>query len=240
MTLTVAQVIDEARDHHAALSETNAPSKLLLRELRRGLRELFTQIAPRVPEFVALSVSVDVATIDFTTGAAVDLGTLIPDGWLDLTQVSFTWTTAPSPGASRPVVAKLVPFQQRGRSPGLPAVTFRDNVLYILGPESVYAPRFGTMEIQYTPNPEAVTLSGDIPALPDDVIDCLGLRLAAFGVSRLRGNPSFDIDQEAVDSMRAESKEATRAFLRRVYRLSQRQDHRMRDVNADPGGPWVP
>lgn len=238
MTLAVADVIDEARDHSALLSETNAPSKLLLRELSRGIRDLFTQIAPRVPEFVALNVSIEMADIDFSTGAAVDLATQIPDGWLDLTQIGFTAATAPVPGATIPTPATIVPWMQRNRPARFPAVTFRNDVLYIIGTAAQYG-RYGTMQIQYTPNPDALTLGGDVP-LPADAKDCLGIRLAAFGLGRLQGNPNFDVDKETVAEKKAEAKESRRLFLQRVFRLSQKQDHRMKDVNADPGGPWIP
>lgn len=239
MALTAGDCIDQGRDEHPSLSETNAPSVLLLRQLSREVRSLTMAIAPRMPEFLAQRLEVNVADIDFADEATIDLTGYIPGGWLDIPQLYFTWATAPSPGASRPVKATFTPWQQRMSPRRLPAYTFLSNVIYILGPQQAYT-GFGVAVIAYVPLPTDFTDEADAVPLPDDAREPLAKALAAFALRRLVGNPQFDVNAEAALVQAEIAAASKKEFLNRVWRLTQRQDGRMRDVNLDPGGPWLP
>src|SRR5690349_21005501 len=239
MTLTAGDCIDQGRDEHPSLSETNAPSVLLLRQLSREVRSLTTAIAPRMPEFLAQRLEVAIGDIDFASEATIDLGDLIPDGWLDIPQLYFTWAVAPSPGASRPVKAQFVPWQQRMSPRRLPAYTFLNNVIYILGPQQAYT-GFGFAIVAYVPLPTDFTDEADTVPLPDDARECLAQALAAFALRRLVGNPQFEVNAEAALTQAEVAAASKKAFLNRIWRITQRQDGRMRDSNLDPGGPWIP
>lgn len=237
MALLVDEILDEARDQHSALSESNAPTELLLRELTRRVREIYTKLAPRMPEFLLETAEVDMSTVDFSTGAAIDLGTLIPGGWLDLPQIGFTWQNQPVPGAGQPVKSTWRPWQQRQMAGKLPAHSFEKNVLHLIGSAQAYA-QFGLCLVSYIPIVAPLEEGGTLD-LPDDAKDFLSLRVAAFGMRRLVGNPQFDVDKEQADDAAARGVDGQKDFQTRVFRLTQRQDGRMRDVNPDPGGPWM-
>ena len=163
--------------------------------------------------------------------AGLNLATLLPNGWKDITQGEF-WMT----GGARPVVATFQPWEQRSLPSRKPAFTLRDDALYFLGCQADYN-RYSTFRMVYTPNPADMTLTGTVP-LPHDAREPLASRLAVFGMLRMVGNPAFKIAAADVQPFAVRAGSERKEFLTAIFRITQRQKYVVRDVRVDPGGPW--
>lgn len=246
MALAVDEVIDHARDIHPLLSPANAPAGLLLRELTRAVSDLYDQIYPRMPAYLATSLDVDLTdpALDWTgimedvPGASpgIDLTTLLAGGWKDITQGEFWMGTGAT--ARKLAVATPTPWEQRAIVQRFPAFTLRDNALYFLGSQQAYS-RFSVFRLVYTPNPADLTLGGTVP-LPHDAREPLASRLALFGLMRLVGNPEFKITAADIQPFSARAQGERTEFLTAIFRVAQRQRYVVRDVRPDPGGAFGP
>ena len=231
MTLTCATVINEARDLHPALSETAAPVPIALRLLGRFTREFTEAIAVRVPSFIAVQATFTLPLASFTAGES--LTTLIPGGWKDLTDLFFTWS---DPSLTQPVRSKFVPWEQRDMPTRLPAHTFMNNVLYLLGSDANYT-NYSQGVLTYTAMPAAFTTDTATIPLPDDALSALSALLAAYWLRRLAEDPSFGtVNPATVAAYMADAAEERKRFLTRIFRLTQRQDYVVRDVQGIAGG----
>lgn len=229
MTLSVADVVNQARDAHAALSPTNAPQPIAIRRLTLFQRTLVTEIVRRVPGFLAQTVTVNLPLTDFDAG--IDLSSTIASGWLDLPDGVFTYAQSPSP--SRSVPGTFVPFEQRMFQGARPAFTFLNNVLYFIGLATEYT-QYASFTLSFTSLPSALVDGNSTFILPDDALECLAAELAAVWIQRLVGNPNFDVDGDAAAALRADANRTKAEFLTRIFRLTQRQSYRVRD--RQPGG----
>ncbi len=246
MTLTVADVIDNARDLHPALSKENVPDRLMVRELTRAVSDLYDQIYPRVPSYLAIPLEVDLTNPSFnwvgvmndvpSEAPGLDLTTLIAGGWKDITQGEF-WIGS---GATARCWWKGVftPWEQRNVTRRFPSFTLRNNALYFLGSQQQYS-RFSMFRLMYTANPADAVKGGSVP-LPHDAREPLASRLALFGLMRLVGIPQFKISAQDVAPFSDRAQGERKEFLTAVFRVTQRQQYVMRNTQPDPGGPWGP
>lgn len=244
MTLTAGTVINNARDQHTLLSPSNAPAILAYRELSRLQRALYTEIFSRVPAF--LSQRVDIALTpdifarltendgvritedapDVDPSSGLDLTTLIPGGWLDITPGSEFWFSGTCFDRGR-----FFPWEQRDMACA-PAFTLRNNFLYLLGNAAAYS-RYSEWRLYYTPIPAAITADNSPISLPDDSCECLSKLLAGFFLKRLVGNAEFKVTGEIMAMYMGEAMEEKKNFLSRIFRVTQRQTYRVRDVSSN-------
>lgn len=244
--LTVADVIDNARDLHPALSKENVPDRLMVRELTRAVSDLYDQILKRVPAYLSLALDLDLTNPAFNwvgalndvpgVSAGIDLTTLIPGGWKDITQGEF-WIGS---GATARCAWKgtFTPWEQRTIQRRFPAFTLRDNALYFMGAQVQYS-RFSLFRLVYTPAPADLVLTGNVP-LPHDAREPLASRLALFGLLRLIGQPQFKISAADTAPFATRATGERKEFLTAVFGIAQRQRYVMRDVAPDPGGSFQP
>lgn len=221
--LTVAQIVNEARDFHPTLSKQNAPLMVALRALSRFQRRFVTEIAHNVPAWGATEIAVAFPLASFDAG--VDLGVLIPGGWVDLLDGYFTYLQSPS----RRVKGEFVPWEQKDMLAVVPAYTLRSNVLYFLGGEPSYA-SIANFYLTYTPLPVALTTEQSVTVLPDDSLEAFAALLAAEWLKRMVGNPAFDVDAETAGVYQQDADKLYAAFITRIRRTGQRQSYRVRDV----------
>lgn len=231
MTLLCSTVINEARDLHPALSETAAPVPIALRLLGRFTREFTEAIAVRVPAFVAVQATFSLPLATFASG--VSLTTLIPGGWKDLTDLFYVFSDTT---ITTKVRSHFIPWEQRDIPQRMPAHTFLNNVLYLLGDASDYT-SYGTGVLTYTAMPAAFTADTDAIPLPDDALSALSALLAAYWLRRLAEDPAFGTVSPATVAMYMGDAERERQrFLTRIWRTTQRQDYVIRDVQGTGGG----
>lgn len=230
MSLTVATIVNNARDLHPALSVQNAPLPIALRAISRFEGDLVRDITSRVPGFLAKQVDVTLPLAVFENG--VNLTTLIPAGWLDLTDGFFLYSIAPNPARTKR--AGNIPWEQRDMPYMWPAYSVRDNVLYFLGSDANYA-QFSKFTLTYTPLPAALATGASVTVLPDDALDCLAALLAAFWLKRLVGNPAFDVSPGAAELYIAEAAGVRADFLTRIWKTTQRMTYRVRDASSGGG-----
>lgn len=228
MTITAAQILNRARDLHAALSEQNAPDVLMFRELSARQDTFFDKIFARVPAMLAKVLTVPLPLADFDAG--VDLATEIPGGWKDLTPAAeFRLSGTPVPRAI--VEAKFIPWEQRLMGPSLPAFTLRDNTLFFLGSDTNYA-RFTEFRLTYTPIPERIVDEDSVVALPDDALEPLAAGLASFGLRRLVGNPLYGVTMAMWRTYDEDAALQEAMFLRRIFMgIAQRQNYSVKVVS---------
>lgn len=226
MTLTVATIINNARDLHPALSKTNAPDEIAFRALSRFQRQMVQDIATNVPAFLAAEVEVPFPLAVFDDG--IDLATLIPGGWQDLLDGFLLYANTPN---NRRVRIEFVPWEQRDMFGGAPRYTFRDNVLYFLGGEDQYA-QVSSFFLTYTAIAPSLTALTSTVLLTDDSLDALALMLAGEWLMRMVGNPSFGVSAEAAGLYMQRGEAMRLAYVTRVRRLAQRQRYAVRDTQA--------
>lgn len=229
--MKAGQVINDARDLHSVLSVTNYPVPLALRELSREERTITSIILTRVPGALAEVLVTPLPLADFNAG--IDLATAIPGGWFDLPVGEFTTSVTPSPNTT--FTAKFIPWEQKNMWHSGPAFTFRNGVIYFLGVAQNYA-RYATFRLTYTPAPaQLLTENSDIN-LPDDALDALSLRVAAFGLQRLVGNPNFKVTKDIVAEYKQDALEARTAYVKSVFMsLAGHQSYEMHRVDDEFG-----
>ena len=254
MTLTADDVINRMRDKHPSLSPQNAPQPVALRELTALVQGLYSDIFPRVPGLLAQTVAITLLGVAFdritedgyvrvvesapdSTTNGIDLTTVIPDGWLDLLMGEFLYDTTNS--TRGPVQATFVPFEQVNHPSQLPAFTLLGNTLFFVGQASIYG-NFVQFNVTYTGLPADLSAPTSTVSLPGDAREPLASMLAAALLGRLIGNPQWEVTADVVGRFEARAAGQRAAFLKRIYRTTQRQIYHMRDVRPDPGGPWFP
>lgn len=225
MALTVREVINHARDQHPALSPVNAPNELAFRFLSRLECELFDQIYKRVPGFLAQQAVVTLPLADFEAG--INLTTLIPQGWKDLTDVFFKYTAVPTtPNEIRGV---FKPWEQRDVRGQLPAYTFRGNALFLIGNATDYV-QFSQLTLTYTQqNPDVTSLDSTF-LVTDDARETLAMGLASFWLRRLIDDPIYRVSVGAYREVKSLADEEKKDFLTRIFTLTQRQDYKVRAI----------
>ena len=230
MALTVATIINNARDLHPALSVQNAPVPVALRAISRFERGFIREIATKVPAFFAKQVDVALPLAVFADG--VDLATTIPAGWLDLTDAFFLYSIAPNPARTKR--AGFIPWEQRDMPYSWPAYTLRDNVLYFLGSDANYA-QFSTFTLTYTPLPAPLTTEQSVTILPDDALDAFAALLAGTWLMRMVGSPAFDVSAGAAQLYLDNGARERAEFITRIWKTTQRQVYRVRDAGSGGG-----
>lgn len=227
MAITAGEVINLARDAHASLSVQSTPKPVMLRRISEEQRTLFDMIFSRVPGLLAQVLTVPLPLADFDAG--IDLTTEIPGGWKDLTpSAEFQFSDRPPPAGV--VKVGFVPFEQRLQSRSLPAITFRDNTIFLLGSANNYN-QFSEVRIPYTPIPADVTAETSVLELPDDARGVLAARLASVSLRRLVGNPLYGVSMAMWREYDGDAAGATSSFLRRLVQgIGQRQDYHVNIV----------
>lgn len=225
MALTVADVINHARDQHPSLSPLNAPNQLAYRYLSREECDIFDQIFRRVPGMLAKQVVITFPLVDFAAG--IDLTTVIPEGWKDLTDLFLMYASVPTqPNMIR---ATFKPWEQRDIRGQLPAYTLRDEVLYFLGNDTDYA-TFASATLTYTPQNADLTADTDTFQVTADARETFALGLAAFWMRRLIDDPAYKCTVGAYREVKAAYDEEKTRFLSRIFRVTQRQSYTVRAV----------
>lgn len=226
MSLSVAQVINHARDLHPALSPQNAPVPVAIRALSRFQRGIVAEITKRVPAWLAVLAEVDMSTVTLDDGVA--LGTLIPAGWLDALQGSVTFAN------DRKRKAVFVPWEQRDIPTVFPSFTLRDGTLFFIGRQAEWG-QVSTFTLSYTGLPDDLETPASLFVLPDDARECLAEMLASEWLGRMVDQPAYGVPSATAQFFVQRAGSAKREFLSRVYRLTQRQKYVVRDVYGGMG-----
>ncbi len=229
MAITVARVLNRARDQHPALSKVVTPLPLACRYLTDCVQELTGELVTLMPALVALDLEVALPLATFADG--IDLTDELPDGWLDPLEGSFTYSANGSTA-----LAPFIPWEQRNIAQRVPSFTMRNNVIYFLGAEQFYA-NFSLFTLTYTALPADFDgSSAEIP-LPDDAGIALARILAAWFLGRIAGDPQYRVDRADVARLDAIAAESRERFTDRIWHITQRQSYRVRDVRGgDRGG----
>lgn len=224
MTLAVSTIINYARDMHPALSPENAPVPLALRSLSEIQRDLVGEITRRIPAYFATDLEVAMASVTFADG--IDLTTLIPGGWLDITESNVVYANTPTARVQR---ANFVPWEQRDMGVfGFPAYTLRNDKLLLLGIDTDWS-QVETFILTYTPLCADLVIGSNV-ILPDEVRRCMATMLANEWLGRLVGNPAFDIDSETAGYWEQRAGRERESFLKGILQVAQRQSYRVRDT----------
>lgn len=230
MSVSVATVVNQARDVHPGLSPAAAPVNVAYRQLTRFSRDLYENIARRVPGYLVTSANIALPLAAFPNAGT--LTSLIPGGWKDLLDLVFTYSTTPVTPAQT-VTAKFVPYEQRDMPQSVPAWSVEGDQIVFLGAVTDYT-SFSSATLTYTPAPPMLAAPTDLVCqsggLPDDALDCLAAMLAAFWLGRLVDDPSNAVTEKTYIRAAGEAGALRAAFLRRIWALSQRQSYRVRDV----------
>ena len=226
MSLTAGTVINHARDMHPALSPANAPAVVGYRALTRFSGDLVQAVTVRQPAFLAKTATVALPLAVFDSGQS--LATSISAGWLDLLEV-FGQRTDGASTTEWPVRVHLIPWEQRDMLQKFPAVTVRDNTLYLLGNETDWE-LLASLKLTYTPRPASVLSDTSVLEVPDDALDALATMLCSFYLWRLVSDPQYRVTGDMASLWDGKAEKERTKFLNRIWRTGQRQSYRVRDV----------
>lgn len=227
MTITAQEVIEAARDQHAAFSPQRNPNRLLLRQLAQYKRRLFakiTDVNSSVLQVVATDVTVDITAFDFTNGQ--DLGDhlyILPDGEIEPQNEI-------DPGDR----AKFTLIGQNVRNFSRPALSgwMRANRLFLQGSAQDWN-GFITLHLSVIPMPTGPTaLADNFDPMPDSGQDALVNYLAL--VMAKRGHSDDTLPGIDVRGFRADFAEAERQFLEELG--LRKKARKIRTLDVYPGG----
>lgn len=227
MTITAAEIINLTRDQHGSLSQASSPDVLLLRRLGVEQRALYDLIFARVPGLLSQVLVVSLPLADFDAG--IDLTMEIPGGWKDLTpRAELRFSSTPAPRNTVEVAS--VPWEQRLQPRSLPAYTFRNNVIYLLGAPQQYS-QFAEFRLSYTPIPADMVDEDSVLVVPDDARDALVAMLATWALRRLVGNPMYGVSMAVWREYDNDAQITRSTFLRRIFQgIAQRQNYEINVV----------
>lgn len=224
MDLTAGQVLNFARDKHPALSESNAPEPVGIRQLSELQRDLISEITIRMPGWGGSTLTVALPLASFAGG--VDLNDEIPGDVFDMAQGTFIYRDLPD---RDPRVANFVPWEQRTRPVTLPAFTLFNNILYFIGNEQNYA-SFSSFKLEYTAIPADVETVDTVLVLRTQAREALSWGLAAFWLMRLVKSPVYQVTADMASAINSRASEEREKFLNQIARLTQRQQHTVKIV----------
>ncbi len=226
MTITAAEVIEGARDLHAAFSPQRNSNRLLLRQLakyKRRLFQLITNINPSVLQEATTDVSVDIATFDFANGQ--DLGDhiyILPDGEIEPQNEI-------DPGDR----SKFFLISQNVRLFSRPLLSgwMRGNRIFLQGSEQDWS-GFITLHLSVIPIPTGPTaLADNFDPMPDTGLDVL-TDYAAFVMAK-RGHVDNSIPPLNASEFRADFAQSEQAFLEEMG--LRKKARKIRTLDTYPG-----
>ena len=222
MSLTAGEVINHARDLHAALSPANAPAVLGYRALSRIQRDLLTDVVMANPAYLATQAKVAMPLADFNDG--IDLNGVLGE-WADLVEIFGRWATA----SNFELRVWSIPWEQRDLAQRWPSFTLRNNTVYLMGTETGWS-QIAELRLTYSAVPLDLTSDSSVFALHDDARETLAASLAAFYLGRLVGNPEYQVGLDASTASDARATETRSQWMRRIIMVTQRQSWQIRDV----------
>jgi hypothetical protein len=220
MTITAGQVINEARDYHAALSKTAAPDRLSWNHLTRTMNRFRDRIMVRVPAFFAAEFTQTLTAAIFSNG--LNLASVSSVGVKAFTgPIRFLYASS-SP--ARYVDGQFIPWEQRTMNNGVPAYTLINNVVKLLAGNGVddlatAYQNYDSMVLSYTANVTPIVANAnEITGFPDDAREALALSLVAFHLRRMVGSPQYNVKRVDADYFDAQATDAANLFYTRITR----------------------
>jgi hypothetical protein len=177
MTLLAGDVIDAARDRHAAFDRERAPQGVCLRFLSQSARRLHGKIMEIDEDVLRVEQNTVLPLADFSAGIALPANRTIVG-------VTVQDRSAVNP---RSFDIDLVPANLRNdRNTPAAAAWQIGNKLYLRGAASDWT-QYGSIAVSTVPIPPLVAKSSDVIDLPDTALealaDAIALQLAKRGVT---------------------------------------------------------
>ena len=176
MTIRAGNVIDAARDRHAAFDPKHHPNKGALRILSQYAKRLHGKISQIDPNLVTVVDTVALPLADFTVGIPLTSTRLV----LDVQAHFANQTTVPKD----PYQVRLIDFQQRNAPNAPRAAAWQVGATLYLRPISTIWSNFDSVEITTSTVPADLADLDDTVALPDVAELACVERVALFFANR--------------------------------------------------------
>jgi hypothetical protein len=197
MAVTVAEIIEGARDFHASLDPHAHPDSVFIRFLDRYHKRLVLKVAQINPDEISSFQTISLPLATFDNGAAANDAHQYYSGKAFFLNASDLWDRV-----------EILPWESRDRPTYFPAVSLVNGVIRLHGVAEDWT-AYGSLELRYVPMTTKLDDGADTIVLPDTALDCLSLAAAHFGMRRQPEQPYKTFFAE----LRAEWMEAEGLFL---------------------------
>lgn len=197
MTLLAGNVIDAARDRHAAFDRQRHPNKMLLRFLSRYARQLHGKLVALDPDAVRVETTANLPLADFDAGIALPANTVY---------VAEVAASYPAPSTLPPLPIDLIQSDERDAWNRPRAVAWQvGDKLYLGGTADAWT-AFGQIAISSVQLPVALVALTDAIALPDAAESACVEAVAEFMAKReaQEGNDKIALAVFGEDAAKAE------------------------------------
>lgn len=155
MAVTVADIIEGARDYHAALDPYTHPDKVAIRWLDRYHKQLVLKVAQINPDELALFQDVSLPLADFDAGEATNDAHQYLSGKAFFQGQTNLWDRL-----------EKLPWESRGRRIHHPAYSIINATIRLHGVAADWT-QYDSLEIRYIPMTVDLSDGADLIVLPD-------------------------------------------------------------------------
>jgi hypothetical protein len=212
MAVTVAQIIEGARDYHASLDPYIHPDQVLIRFLDRYHKTLVLKVAQINPDELSVFQDITLPLADFDTGEAAEAAHQYLSGKAFFLNDTDVWDRL-----------EHLPWESRGRRIHQPAYSVLNGFIRLHGTAADWT-QYQSLEIRYIPMTTTLAVVTDPIVLPDTALPCMTAGCAHFLMRRQPDQPYKTYFSE----LRAEWKEMEITFL---HEIAGRKKGQLSQVN---------
>lgn len=218
MSLLARSVILHARDADPAFTTGRIAQPVAWRALTRLYVALVARVAQLNPD--VLTATADTATLPLSAlqlanGITLSASVLQP---LDVQALNT---------AGEPQSIEVVPYTARAGTVRHPAATFLGSAVHLLGLADWWTP-WASVTVRYVPQPSQTLTDATTLALPDDALDVLSAKLAAWMATRVAGSAKPTVINAG--QLLTEANAIEGEFLARIGGRQRGQTLRIREV----------
>lgn len=218
MALLARSVILHARDADPAFTTGRIAQPVAWRALTRLYVALVARVAQTNPDVLDAAASTTALPLSaFALANGITLGS---DVLQPLDVQAFNTV-------GEPQGVEVVPYTARAGTVRHPAATFLGNTVHLLGLPDWWTP-WASVTVRYVPQPSQTLTDATTLALPDDALDVLAAKLAAWMATRVAGSAKptvINAGQLLTDANGIEAE-----FLLRIGGRQRGQTLRIREV----------
>ena len=214
MAVTVAQIIEGARDHHTSLDPFTHPDAVGVRFADRYHKRLVLRVVQINPDLLAQFDDVTLPLADFDTGQAADAHHQYLSGKAFYLNNSDLYDRL-----------ELLPWEARNRGVHFPAYSLVNGNIKLHRTANDWT-MYGSLEIRFIPMTATLTGLTSAIVLPDTALDCMATGLAYFWMRRQPEQPFKNYLRE----LRSEWNDAEVAFLGEIAGRKRYYDGQINEI----------
>jgi len=216
MAVTVAEIIQGARDHHASLDPHAHPDSIFIRWIDRYHKRLVGKVIQINPDQICLFQTITLPLSDFDAGEAAVAAHHYLSGKAFFRNTTDLWDRL-----------EKIRWESRGRHVHAPVYSIVNDTIRLHGVAADWT-QYSSLELRYIPQTTILDDDTDPIILPDAALDCMTLGAAHFAMRRQPEQP-FRYKTYFAE-LRAEWLEAERTFLGEIAAVKQTELSQVNEI----------